>query len=315
MSDAEYELLDFLLTESGRPIAWLVVMQRDDIPEAHVDIFKRAQSLIRRGALPQVSSSPFMREIPMRSPFAFASFPSWHQVFNKSKEEQARIYADPEFRKAVREDLRKPGAFNGDWSRIKVASVKNPLLKSFEGQTVAAISKLRGTDGVDTFLDLTVEDDVENEFQFAMYNFNEARMPELLTNMDSVISLSDGGAHVDLMCDAAYPSILLGKWVREKQALSLELAVQRLTSQPADFIGLADRGRIQIGMAADIVVFDLDRIRPTGREVRFDLPAGGKRIVVAAEGIDFTLVNGAVMYENGKLTGATAGAVLRSRAD
>jgi len=312
LSDAEYSLLDFLLDKSERPVTWLSVFQRDDIPESHVDIMARAAPLVRRGAIPQISAVRFTREISMRAPFTFASYPCWHPVFNKSKDEQARIYADPAFRSAFREALRGPAVFNGDWRRITLAAVSKPAMRVLEGRTVADIAAERGADEVDTFLDLTLEDDLDLEFIFAAYNFNDERMPELLTNMDTVLGLSDGGAHVDLMCDAGYPTVLLGKWVREKRALSLELAVRRLTSQPADLLGLRDRGRLVPGACADVVIFDPATVGPGKREKVFDLPGGGKRIVVHSTGIDHTIVNGKLAFSEGRLTGALPGTVLCS---
>jgi len=312
LSDAEHALLEFLLDASERPVTWISVFQRDDVPESHVEIMAKVAPLVRRGAVPQISAVPFTREISMRAPFTFASYPCWHPVFNKSKEEQARIYADPAFREAFRSALLGPAVFNGDWRRITLAGVASPELRHLEGRTVAAIAALRGTDGVDAFLDLTLEDDLASEFTFVAYNSNDARMPELLTNMDTVFGLSDGGAHVDLMCDAAYPSVVLGKWVRDRRVLSLELAVQRLTSQPADLLGLRDRGRLARGAYADVVIFDPATIAPGRREKVFDLPGGGKRIVVHSTGIDCTLVNGEVVFAQGKLTGRLPGSVLRA---
>jgi N-acyl-D-amino-acid deacylase len=137
-------------------------------------------------------------------------------------------------------------------------------------------------------------------------------MPELLTNLDTVIGLSDGGAHVDLMCDAAYPTTLLGKWVRDKRAMPIEFAVRRLTSEPADLLGIRDRGRLVSGAWADVVVFDPATIGPGKREKLYDLPSGGKRIVVHSTGIDYTIVNGVTAYAGGKLTGKNAGRVLHS---
>jgi N-acyl-D-aspartate/D-glutamate deacylase len=312
LSDAEYDTLEFLVDQSDRPVTWLSVYQRDDVPDAHVDIMERIAPMVRRGALPQISAVPFTREISMRSPFTFASYPCWHRVFNKSKAEQAAIYADPTFRAEFRAALAGPAVFNGDWRRITLAAVANPSLRPFEGRTVASIADELGKDGVDTFLDLTLEDDLALEFFFAAYNFDDERMPDLLTNMDTLIGLSDGGAHVDLMCDASYPTTLLGKWERDKGVLTLEQAVRRLTTQPADFLGITDRGRLAPGACADVVVFDPATVGPGQREKRFDLPGGGKRIVVHSVGIDHTIVNGASIFSGGKLTGARPGTVLHS---
>jgi N-acyl-D-aspartate/D-glutamate deacylase len=116
-----------------------------------------------------------------------------------------------------------------------------------------------------------------------------------------------------MLCDAGYPTFVLGTWVRERGALTLEEAVRRMTSDPADFFGIRDRGRVQPGLAADLVVFDPKTVGSAGRpERQYDLPGGGKRMVMRSRGIDMTIVNGEITWRDGALTGASAGRVLRS---
>jgi N-acyl-D-aspartate/D-glutamate deacylase len=249
----------------------------------------------------------------MRNPFAFAAFPSWKRAFqDKSKEAQARVYADPAFRNAFREDLKKPASF-GNWARVTVHEVKNPALKKYEGRTVAEIAKEEGKDGVDAFLDVTLADDLDNEFTMQTFNNRPERMAEILNDPDVLLGLGDGGAHLDMLCDSGYPTFVLGHWVREAKVLTLEEAVRRMTSDPADFYGIKDRGRIAPGLAADLVLFEPATVGSGGRPERlYDLPGGGKRMVMRSRGIHATLENGEVTWENGKLTGAQAGRVLRN---
>jgi N-acyl-D-amino-acid deacylase len=309
----ELELLEFMLDESRRPITFIAMFDRDDLPEAVRETLAKARPLIAKGARPQTSPLPLTREINMRNPFSFAAFPSWKRVFvDKSKEAQAAVYRDPAFRAAFREDLKRPASF-GNWERITVHEVHSPQLKRLEGKTVAEIAAERGVDGVDAFLDVTLADELENEFTIQSFNTRVDRMTEILRNRDMLLGLGDGGAHLDMLCDSGYPTYVLGTWVRERGALTLEEAVRRMTSDPADFFGIRDRGRLQVGLAADVAIFDPATVGSGGRPERlYDLPGGAKRMVMRSRGIEYTIVNGAVTWERGALTGAAAGQVLRS---
>jgi N-acyl-D-aspartate/D-glutamate deacylase len=116
-----------------------------------------------------------------------------------------------------------------------------------------------------------------------------------------------------MLCDSGYPTFVLGTWVRERKAITLEDAVRRMSSDPADFYGIRDRGRLAPGLAADVAIFDPAVVGCEMRPERIrDLPGGGKRMVKRSRGVEYTIVNGAVTWERGALTGAAAGRVLRS---
>ena len=310
MTDDEYALLDMLLTESARPVTWLALMKRYDLPESYHETMRRADPLIKRGAIPQISNLRLVNELDLRSPFMLASFPSWVKAFNQPVETQKRLYSDPEFRAAFRGDLKTPRVFHGIWSLLWVKEVGDPRLKPLEGRTVEEIAHQRGKDGLDTFLDLALEDDLRLVYTMARFDVPE----DLLADSRTLIGLSDGGAHVDMLCDAGYCTELLGSAVREKQLMSLEYAVKRLTSEPADFFGIRDRGRLAIGAAADIAIFDFNTVGSSAErpESRRDLPGGGRRLVVPAHGVNYTIVNGEILYEDQRHTGALPGRVLRS---
>jgi N-acyl-D-amino-acid deacylase len=313
MDEPELELLDFMLAESARPITFIAMFDRDDISEAVRTSLRKSAPMIARGARPQTSPLPLTREVNMRNPFSFAAFPSWKRVFeDKSKEAQAAVYRDPAFRAAFREDLKRPASF-GNWARITVHEVKNGSLKHLEGKTVAEVAAERGVDGVDALLDITLADDLDNEFTLQSFNTRVDRVIEILRNRDILLGLGDGGAHLDMLCDSGYPTYVLGTWVRQHGALTLEEAVRRMTSDPADFFGIRDRGRLAPGLAADVTIFDPATVASVGRpERRYDLPGGAKRMVMRSRGIEYTIVNGAVTWERGNLTGACSGEVLRS---
>ena len=186
-------------------------------------------------------------------------------------------------------------------------------MKVYEGQSVTEISHIQKKDGVDTFLDLTLEDNLDLEFTITTFNNRPDRMAELLQNKSVLIGLGDGGAHVDMLCDSGYPTYLLGNWVRERGIISLEEAVRRISSDPADLFGIKDRGRLEVGLAAAVTIFDPQTIGSNNRgEKRYDLPGKAKRMVMPSRGINYSIVNGKISYANGKTTKSRSGKVLRS---
>jgi N-acyl-D-aspartate/D-glutamate deacylase len=307
------ELIDFLLTESQRPVTWLSVQTRSDQPTAHTELLTNMDALIRRGGIPQASCQPTDIQFNLRNPFIFGPYEACHPLFNRTVEEQIRIYRDPVFRAAFRDAYtRTPKAFSGQWPLIEICKVKKPEHQALLGQTIATLSASAHTDPLDTFLDMAVADDLGTEFSMAVLNFEPALLREVITDARVLIGLSDGGAHVDMLCNTGYPTYLLGVWVRERQVMSLERAVQRLTSEPARFWGLTDRGTVAHGKAADLAIFDPHTINAGEKEMRYDLPGGEGRFVQQAEGVQWVIVNGSVLYADGDHSGALPGQVLRA---
>jgi len=306
-------LLDMLLSESGRPVTWLAMATTPKNPERANETLDRLAPLISRGGLPQILCKPFVAQLDLRNPFTFADMESWNHVFNLPVESQKRIYADPAFRASFRQDLMKPHLFTGKWHRVEILEVTNPALKQFERKTVADVAEIRHADPLDTFLNLAIEDDLN--IQYTMAQYHEDGIRQLITDPRTMIGLSDGGAHVDMLCDAGYATYLLGHWVREREAITLEHAVKRITSEPADFFGIRERGRLKSGWKADLTLFDYKTVNSAKRaKMQNDLPGGGRRLVMPAEGIEYTVVNGTMLYEHGKHSGALPGEVLRSTA-
>jgi len=313
VSEAEYELLDMLLTESGRPVTWLAMATTPKNPDRARDTLTRLEPLIKRGGVPQILCKPFVAQLDLRNPFTFADMESWNAIFNQTVERQKAMYADPAFREAFRKDLTKPHLFTGKWHRVEILEVANPALKPYERKTVGEVAEMRRADPLDTFLDLAIEDDLN--IQYTMAQYHEDGIKEMIGDPRTMIGLSDGGAHVDMLCDAGYATYLLGNWVRRREAITLERAVQRITSEPADFFGIRERGRLQTGWKADVTLFDYNTVDSGKRaQMQSDLPGGGRRLVMPAEGIEYTVVNGAIVYEHGKHSGAMPGQVIRSSA-
>ena len=313
VDESEHALLDMLLAESGRPVTWLALLNRDDQPEATLNTLRSMEPLFRRGAVPQVTCRPLIIQIDLRKPFIFANLPCWKPAFDQPVEQQQAFYRDANFRAAFRKEMERPKVFTGKWERAIVHEAGRPDMQALIGKSVAEIAEQRGRDGLDTFLDLCIEDDLQLQYTYELFNADEDRIPELITHDQTMVGLSDGGAHVDMLCDAGYCTYLIGTWVRDRQAMTLEHAVKRITSEPATFYGMTTRGTIAPGLAADFAIFDYDTIGSARRgEMRSDLPGGGRRLVMPAQGVQYTIVNGEVLFEDGTHTGAMPGRVLRS---
>jgi N-acyl-D-amino-acid deacylase len=314
LSEDEYGLLDLLSHASERPVTWLNLRDRDDAPEAWTQTLDKAAPLLERGCRPQVAARPLIIEFNLRNPFLFSSMNSIKPAFgDKSVEELKTFYAGAEFRRSFAGELGRRAVLRDIWDRASIKEATKPALKAIEWKSVSAIARERNADPLNVFFDLAIEDDLNLTFMMPVLDINEERVARKFSDPRTMIGISDGGAHVDMLCNAGYPTYLIGNFVRGKQAITLEHAVKRITSEPARFFGMTDRGELRAGLAADITIFDFDRIdSPERPEVRHDFPGGGRRLVTQSQGIEYTIVNGKVLYEGGKHTGVLPGRVLRS---
>ncbi|MBC7160888.1 MAG: amidohydrolase family protein [Immundisolibacter sp.] len=313
LSAEQQDLLHFLLDESRRPLTWTFLLVPVGNPERALQTLEETDWLTRMGAVPQVSCRPFLTQLEMTNPFIFADRKTFAPLFNTDNARLAAAYRDRHFRDTLRAELAQPGAFSSDWTRLELQQVNDPALGGLVGRTVADIAAERGADGLDTFLDIALEDGLGARFLYTISNIDLDVVARIINDPRTLIGASDGGAHVDQICDVGYATWLLGTWVRERKAMSLEYAVQRLTGDPARVFGIADRGRIAAGLKADIAVFDpatvgSDRL---ARAV-FDLPGGRRRLVSDARGIAATVINGQLLMRAGDVSASRAGAHMQA---
>ena len=314
VTDEEYATLELLVNESRRPVTYLAVFARPGRPPgAHEEVVQRMAPLLgRERAVPQVSCRPLRIQFTLKNPFIFATMATWGQAFNRPETEQRALYASETFRSRWKEEMERRRIFRGQWRRITVRDAAGAATLALAGQSIAEIAEGRGKDPADTILDIALADGLETLFDFPVMNQDPEGVKPLVTDPRFLIGLSDGGAHVDQLCDAGYATYLLGKWVRERQALTLEEGVRRLTSEVAAFFGIRDRGVVAPGKAADLTLFDPDTVDDVPPEYVRDLPGGGKRLVARARGVHATIVNGRVLYQHDVHTGVWPGTVLRS---
>ncbi|HJL96048.1 MAG: hypothetical protein CMD53_01830 [Gammaproteobacteria bacterium] len=176
---------------------------------------------------------------------------------------------------------------------------------------VANMSKELGIHPAELFLNLSDETNGKTLFNYRMFNQNLDAAAEMFKSDRIFPGLGDAGAHVSQICDAGWATFVLSHWVRNTGLYSLEEGIRRITSAPARIIGLKDRGTLEVGKKADINVFDKDKVDELQPEIVNDFPGGAPRYVQGSKGYKATVVNGAVNFLDGKLTGAAKGEVLR----
>lgn len=284
---------------TGRQISWTALLGGAFGPEGHRAVLDMHQKFQEEGTLifPQVTCRPLNFEFQWKAPFPFESLSIFQPVSAADFEGKKRIYADPEFRQALK-DRGSRGAIVGRWDNTVIASC--PQEREIEERTVSDVAAERGVDPVDLALDLGLASNLEARFRMAIMNIDEDIVEELLTHPSVVLGLSDAGAHASQLCDACFSTHLLSHWVREKQVLSLEEAVRLLTSRSAEVFDIQNRGRLEVGLAADITVFDPETVGCSPLRRVTDLPAGADRLISEATGIHAVVVNGTILREDGR---------------
>jgi len=254
----------------------------------------------------------------LREPFTFNMRAAFQELMDRPIEAREAAYRDPAWRARAWEEMSgQRGALPVNFSALQVAeSSKHPeLVNRFV--TELADERGNGTTPLDVMLDLSLEENLETRFWSVLANNDPEAIAWLLPQDTVLLGLADSGAHVSQLCDACFATDLLGNWVRDKNVMPLEHAIHKLSGEPAAVFGLHDRGTLEVGRAADIVVFDADTVAPGPlRRIR-DFPADGERLVAdAPQGVRHVLVNGTVIREDGTpnpdALAARPGTLLRS---
>jgi len=317
MKDA---LMSRISEATGRVVVYNNLGQTMRRPGQWQKQIEQVNSTTARGirAYPMCTPNRITDYFKMRNTQTFRGMKVWHPISLSSPEEQLRAYADPEVRRKLHAeavefcDGPQIGICSTWWDYMVVQNAVLPKNKWMEGKTLGEIAKAQGKGIIDCLCDLTIEENLDTEWLHGENNVDDSAVAQILTYPNAVIGLSDGGAHVQFQSGFGFSTRLLSEWVREKQAMSLETAVRRLTFESASIFGLYDRGLLRPGMVADIVIFDPDTVKPLPLEVLHDFPTGAKRIKEPAQGIYATFVNGEMLMKEGEHTGNLSGRVLRN---
>jgi N-acyl-D-aspartate/D-glutamate deacylase len=322
--EATGELMIRMSLEAGRPVNWNVLIVNAAHPEEYQGQLGLSDRAAARGARVVPLSVPHPMEfyVDLVSPFFFGGLPGFRDVMALPLDERKRALADPQRRipikKAVAEALGGPVGDYVDFAKTEIASTFLPANDGLAGQRVGDVARARGLDPVDALLDISLADELRTRFVPVRVGSDEASWKlraEVLLDERVVVGASDAGAHLDIGTAFAYTTKLLAEGVRERGIMTLEQAVQQLAQVPARLYGLTDRGELREGAAADLVIFDADRVDRGPVESRSDLPGGAKRLYAEAEGVESVLVGGVEIVRGGELTDACPGKVLRSGRD
>lgn len=331
--DAEFDLLEQMIAASGgRPLS-ISTMQRDHAPDQWRKILARADRAVATGldVRCQVGARGIGVLLGLEATFhPFMGFPSYKAIAQLPLAERVAKMRDPALRaRMLAETTDKIG---GDGTPIPpladffLANVGMVAMRLFPmaaqpdyeptfDTCLAAHASRTGKPVLEVIYDALLEDDGKALLYFPIYNYTGMNLDvvrEMLTHPRALMGLGDGGAHVGTVCDASMPTYLLTHWARDRaHGLPLERVVQMQAHDTARFIGLTDRGTIEVGMRADLNVVDLDRLALRRPVMQRDLPAGGRRLVQRADGYRATLVAGELVAEHGELTGARPGRLVR----
>ena len=284
---------------SGRHVSWTALLGGGGV----LNVGSAAEQLARSHELqsagyavfPQVTCRPLNFEFRFDQPFLFQSMPVFTPVNKADRAEKLRLYADNSFRAGFRDAMRGP--MLSAWDKAVIAHC--PDRPEFGERLVREVAAELGCNSIDLALDLSIQSDLQTRFRLPVANADEDEVATLLRDSCTVLGLSDAGAHASQLCDACFSTHLLGRWVREKRVLTLEEAVRMLTSRPAEVFDIKDRGRLAVGMPADVLVFDAGTVGASSLRRVYDLPAGEDRLISDASGISAVVVNGTLIRNNG----------------
>lgn len=291
------DFLESLAAQTGRPVVVAALLHNPTNPEL---VFRELSAIAQanergRTLHGAVSCCPLTMDFTLRSPYPVEGLSAWRPALSLKGEALRSLLAQPGFRDAIRAELSREATvrlFNGQWDQVQVVEVQDPAHADMEHHSIGDLARARGKDPLDLMLDLALAEDLQTVFTATLLNADETAVGRMINHPNSLVSLSDAGAHLTFFNDAAFGLHLMGHWSRDRQVLPLASAVHRLTGQPAAVFGLHDRGVLRVGAAADLLLFDPARVGRGPKRRVHDLPGGAPRLHTDALGVHGVWVNG-----------------------
>jgi N-acyl-D-amino-acid deacylase len=325
----EVEWMCRLAEEIGMPVSF-ALLQVSRAPTLWRELMDESLRATERGApvFPQVAGRPFGMLIGWQTNHAFTKRPTYRALVERLGFDDLVVeLAKPEVRRAILSEAdlpADPGVLFDSMNRLLQGSIERlyvlgdpPDYEPTPDRTVTALAAADGVDPLAKLYDLLLTQDGRALLMLPFFNFadgNHDAIHDMLTHPAGVSGLSDGGAHCGLICDASIPTFLLTHWARDRsrgERLPLAYVVKKQTHDTAALYGLDDRGVLALGKKGDLNVIDFGRLSLHTPRVAHDLPAGGRRLLQAADGYVATVVSGQVTRRDGKDTGARPGRLVR----
>jgi N-acyl-D-amino-acid deacylase len=305
--------LEELAHEAGRPVVIAALLHNTTNPDAVFKDLDEIEKANQRGhrLVGAISCCPLSMDFTLRSPYTFEGLQAWQPALSLKGEAFKKKLKEKTFREGIRAELSAPAhfrLFNGEWDRVEIIESKR---KGLEQKSIAALAGEAGKDPLDLMLDLALEEDLDTLFNARLLNSDEQAVARMLRHPSSMVSLSDAGAHLTFFNDAGFGLHLLGHWVRELGVLKIEEAARKLTGHPAEVFGIRERGVLERGYHADLLLFDPKTVARGPKQRVFDLPGGHPRLTTAPVGVHGVWVNGASITDGKNRPGKTPGRLLR----
>lgn len=322
-TDDEVDLMTAMSLAADRPANWNVLGVSALNPEGHQSQLEASSRAAERGATIVALTLPHSMRVRLSflSGFILEGLPGWREVMALPVPERMIALSDPGTRAklAAGASSKEAGVLRGlaNWKILELTETFAPENLAYAGRTVGDVATEREQEPFDALVDVVVADGLRTGIRPPSFGDEEADWgvrTQVWRDQRAIIGGSDAGAHLDMMCGAIYTTAVLAG-VRRFGGISLEEAVHQLSDVPARFYGLRDRGRIEEGWWADLVVFDPETVGHGPERTRDDLPGRASRLYAEATGIEHVYVNGTEVVQGARLTGALPGALLRSGRD
>ena len=312
------QMLTRLALSSTRPVLWNQFAHTWEAPDIWREVIDYHQEAASQGAKVYALNQclRFDLRFNLLRPNLLRRRPSWAKLLALPVGERSATARDPEVRQRLFAELLHKDEENTFLHLMHILyfnDVKSAKHQGLLNRTLDDVAKQTGRHPGDILLEVAEADNWETELEYrGVFGGDEEAQAEIIKDPYSIVGESDGGAHCTSHVGTGFGTHLLSHWVRDKGIMSLEEGIRRLTSMPAEAIGLKDRGLLKEGLAADIVVFDPDTVAPGEKQALNDFPGGEPRLVQSAAGILATVVNGEVMTYRQSHEGALPGRLLKS---